>query len=223
VLIADDLTPAEAAALDPERVADVLLASGSPPHTPRSWPGTRAIPAVVGLGPTVLAIPDGTPIALDGATGEVAIDPPQPALDAFRDRAAELARRRQQATSRATAPAVTHDGVEITVGANIGSVEDAHAAANCGADLAGLVRTDFLFLGRASPPDAAEQETAYRQIAEALDGRPITLRTLAAATHRERRRRTRPASRPISRAATLQAAMPGHPNPPRCWCQGAGG
>jgi len=178
VLVAADLTPAEAAELDRERVAGVLLAFGSPTSHGAILARARGIPAVVGIGPTVLAIPDGTPIALDGATGEVAVDPPEEVLNAFRGRAAEFARRQEQAISRASAPAVTRDGVAIAVGANLGSVEDARVAADCGADLAGLVRTEFLFLGRTSPPDTDEQEAVYREIAEALGGRRITLRTL---------------------------------------------
>jgi phosphocarrier protein FPr len=66
----------------------------------------------------------------------------------------------------------------VLVGANVGSVDDATAAATYGADLAGLVRTEFLFLGRAQAPDVDEQEAVYRQIADALGGRRITLRTL---------------------------------------------
>jgi phosphoenolpyruvate-protein kinase (PTS system EI component) len=89
-----------------------------------------------------------------------------------------LARRRQQAHVRAAEPAVTRDGVTVLVGANVGSVDDARAAAAHGADFAGLVRTEFLFLGRQDAPDVEEQLSVYRKIAESLDGRRITLRTL---------------------------------------------
>jgi phosphoenolpyruvate-protein phosphotransferase/dihydroxyacetone kinase phosphotransfer subunit len=178
VLIAADLTPAEAAELDRERVAGVLLAFGSPTSHGAILARARGIPAVVGAGAGVLDVADGTFVALDGTTGEVVVDPSKAVLDAFRRRAAELAHRQEQARSRASALAVTRDGIAIAVGANLGSVEDARVAADCGADLAGLVRTEFLFLDRTSPPDVDEQEAVYRQIAEALDGRRITLRTL---------------------------------------------
>jgi phosphocarrier protein FPr len=178
VLVTADLTPAEAAELDRDRVAGILLAFGSPTSHGAILARAHGIPAVVGLGPAILTIPDGTPIALDGATGEVVVDPPAEILDDFRSRAAELAHRQEQAVASASAPAVTRDGVAIEVGANVGSVEDANVAARCGADLAGLVRTEFLFLGRTSPPDVDEQEAVYREIAEALGGRRITLRTL---------------------------------------------
>jgi phosphoenolpyruvate-protein phosphotransferase/dihydroxyacetone kinase phosphotransfer subunit len=178
VLIAADLTPAEAAELDPEQVTGVLLAFGSPTSHGAILARTRGVPAVVGLGPALLEIPAGTPIAMDGGTGEVAVAPSGPTLATFRDRAAAQALRRQRATSRASTPAVTRDGVRIEVGANVGSTADARAAAQNGADLAGLVRTEFLFLGRTAAPDVDEQEAVYREIAESLGGRRITLRTL---------------------------------------------
>ena len=74
--------------------------------------------------------------------------------------------------------AVTVDGAQVDVTANLGSVADARAAASAGADGAGLVRTEFLFLGRDVAPDVAEQERQYAVMAQALGGRPITIRTM---------------------------------------------
>ncbi|SNY30868.1 phosphoenolpyruvate--protein phosphotransferase [Paractinoplanes atraurantiacus] len=180
VLIAADLTPAEAATLDPTRIAGVLLAAGSPTSHAAILTRTRGIPAVVGAGPQVLDIRDGTLIALDGGSGEIAVAPADAVLDAFRARAAEQRARSQAARSRAIEPAVTTTGVPIAVGANVGSVEEARAAAANGADLAGLVRTEFLFQDRTAAPDVDEQLAVYRAIAAAFDGRRVTLRTLDA-------------------------------------------
>ena len=178
VLVAADLTPAEAAELDRDRVKAVLLAYGSP--TAHSVILLRAlgIPAVVGAGPAVLEIAAGTPLAVDGGRGELVVDPSAEALRAFADRAEELADRDRQASARAAEPAATRDGTPIPVAANLGSVADGVTAAEGGADLAGLVRTEFLFSDRDRAPDAAEQETTYREIAAAMGGRRITLRTL---------------------------------------------
>jgi phosphoenolpyruvate-protein phosphotransferase/dihydroxyacetone kinase phosphotransfer subunit len=178
VLIAADLTPAEAAGLDPGRVAGVVLAFGSPTAHSVILLRTRAIPAVVGAGPAVLDIADGTPVGLDGSTGEVLVAPPEDALAALRARAADQALRRRHAAGRAAEPAVTRDGVTVEVGANVGSIEDARAAADSGADLVGLIRTEFLFLDRDAAPDVDEQEAVWREIAAALGGRRITVRTL---------------------------------------------
>jgi phosphoenolpyruvate-protein phosphotransferase/dihydroxyacetone kinase phosphotransfer subunit len=178
VLVAADLTPAEAAGLDRDRVDAVLLAYGSP--TAHSVILLRAlgIPAVVGAGPAVLEIAAGTPLAVDGSRGELVVDPDADTMRAFADRAGELADRQREASAHAGEPAATRDGTPIPVAANLGSVADAVTAAEDGADLAGLVRTEFLFLDRDRAPDATEQETTYRAIAAAMGGRRITLRTL---------------------------------------------
>jgi len=178
VVIAADLTPAEAAELDPSRVAAVLLAFGSPHAHNVILLRAKGIPVIVAAGPTVLSIPDGTIVAVDGGQGEFIVDPAQDVRQEFAERVATLARRQGHARARAAEPAVTRDGVTIPVGANVGSVDDARAAAAHGADLAGLVRTEFLFLGRQDAPDVEEQFAVYRKIAESLDGRRITLRTL---------------------------------------------
>jgi phosphoenolpyruvate-protein phosphotransferase/dihydroxyacetone kinase phosphotransfer subunit len=178
VLVAADLTPTEAATLDPERVIAVVLAYGSPTAHSAILIRARGIPAVVGAGPSALLIADGTLLAVDGTTGELLVDPPGPAVAGLRERAGAAQIRARAALARADTRATTRDGVEVLVGANLGSIEDARTAAECGADLAGLVRTEFLFLGRSQPPDVDEQEAAYLGLAEALSGRRITLRTL---------------------------------------------
>ncbi|WP_127504533.1 phosphoenolpyruvate--protein phosphotransferase [Actinoplanes solisilvae] len=180
VLIAADLTPAEVVALDPSRIAGVALADGSATSHAAILLRTRGIPAVVGAGPQLLDVPAGTTVALDGSTGAIEIDPGREVLEEFRARADSQRERRTEALSKATERAVTKAGVTIEVGANIGSVAEARAANENGADLAGLVRTEFLFLDRDSAPDVDEQVAVYRGIAEALGGRRITLRTLDA-------------------------------------------
>jgi multiphosphoryl transfer protein len=178
VLVAASLTPADAAGLDPETVAAVLLAFDTPTAHAAILLRARGIPAVVAAGAGVLDIAEGTPLVVDGGRGRFEVDPPPETLHAYQKQAEQLAAFAERALADAAAPARTQDGVEIAVGANIGSVDDAHTAARLGADLAGLVRTEFLFLGRSQPPDIDEQETIYRDIAAALGGRRITLRTL---------------------------------------------
>ena len=138
VLVAADLTPAEAAELDPSRVAAVLLAFGSPHAHNVILLRAKGIPVIVGAGPTVLSIPDGTVVAVDGGRGEYVVDPPEEVRAEFQARVATLAQRQRQAHARAAEPAVTRDGITVAVGANVGSVDDARAAAAHGADFAGL-------------------------------------------------------------------------------------
>ncbi|MEG8178538.1 phosphoenolpyruvate--protein phosphotransferase [Nocardia terpenica] len=178
ILVAADLTPAQAANLDPAVVAGIVLAQGSPTAHSAILARTRGIPAVVGAGPAVLDIAEGATVALDGATGRLAIDPDPAVLAEFTTRAAEQRERARAAAAAAHEPAVTMDGGIVPVAANVGSLADATAAMRAGADLSGLVRTEFLFLGREYAPSVDEQERMYRQLAEAFDGRRIVLRTL---------------------------------------------
>src|SRR3954452_4060181 len=166
VLVVDDLTPAEAAGLDPHRVAAVVLARGSP--TAHSVILLRAlgIPAVVAAGPGVLDVAPGQVIAVDGTRGEVVVEPSDEVRAAVERRAGAARRRRASARAGAAAPAVTRNGVEILVGANLASLDDARAAASAGADLAGLVRTELLFLDRTTAPSVEEQAGASRGLAD---------------------------------------------------------
>jgi phosphoenolpyruvate-protein phosphotransferase/dihydroxyacetone kinase phosphotransfer subunit len=178
VLVARDLTPAQAAGLDAERVSGVVLAFGSTSSHAAILARARDIPLVVAAGPEVLDIPEGTLIIIDGGSGELHTDPDPEVLGQFRRRAGELAERRAQELALAGQPTVSRDNVSFEVAANLGSVADARSALASGADGAGLVRTEFLFLGRSTAPDQAEQEQEYAAIADAMGGRRVTLRTL---------------------------------------------
>jgi multiphosphoryl transfer protein len=178
VVIADDLTPAQVADLDPTRVKGLVLASGSPTGHSAILARSRAIPAIVAAGPGVLAIPAGSTIAIDGTAGMLYVNPDEQTrreLEALDEHASAIA---ADALSATHLPALTADDVEILVGANIGSVADAQAAGAHGADLAGLVRTEFLYLDRREAPTFEQQVEVYRALATALAGRRLTLRTL---------------------------------------------
>jgi phosphoenolpyruvate-protein phosphotransferase/dihydroxyacetone kinase phosphotransfer subunit len=178
VLIANDLVPAQVADLDTSRVTGLVMAAGSPTSHSVILARSRAVPAVVAAGPSVLDVPPGTTVALDGTTGRVFVDPSEETLRELR--AADQRARAKAALAKAgaLAPAVTGDQVEVLVGANLGSVEDARTAAVHGAELAGLVRTEFLYLDRSQPPTTEEQIEVYRALADALGGKRLTLRTL---------------------------------------------
>ncbi|WP_454174800.1 phosphoenolpyruvate--protein phosphotransferase [Gordonia sputi] len=178
ILVIDDLLPAQAAGLDPEKVAGVILAGGSPTSHAAILARARGIPAVVAAGSDVLAIEPGVTVALDGSTGEVVVDPDDQTLERLRGEASRAAERGELARASAHESASTADGTRILVAANLGSVEDARAAAEGGADGSGLVRTEFLYLDRAEPPTVDEQIDTYLAMADALGGQRITLRTL---------------------------------------------
>jgi len=180
IVIADELTPADAAGLDPDRVLGIATARGSATAHAAILARALGLPAVVGLGDAVLAIAGGTPLLLDGEAGTVIVDP-DPALIAL----ATERRERDQANARAAAarahaPAVTTDGIRIEVFANLGSTAEAQRAVDAGAEGVGLLRTEFLFLDRPTLPSEDEQTAQLTEIATALDGRPLIVRTLDA-------------------------------------------
>ncbi len=180
IVLADELTPGEAAALDPDRAYAIATARGGATGHAAILARALGIPAVVGLGESLLAIEDGTPLVLDGEQGTVEIDP-DPATIAAREqrrRADDAAR--AAALQRAGEPGALRDGRRVEVVANIGSAAEARPAVEQGAEGVGLLRTEFLFLDRADPPSEDEQVAMLTEIAEALDGRPLIVRTLDA-------------------------------------------
>ena len=178
VLVARDLTPAQAARVDTSSVRGIVLAAGSATSHAAILARSRDIPLVVAAGRDVLSVPEGTRIVIDGSTGEIHVDPDAVVVEEYQRRAAELEERRTRDLARASEPATSLDGTHVLVAANLGSLVDARAAFAAGADEAGLVRTEFLFLGRSEAPDVEEQEREYVAIGEALGGRRSTLRTL---------------------------------------------
>jgi phosphocarrier protein FPr len=180
ILVAADLSPAEAADVDAGLIPGIVLAYGSPTSHAAILAGAKGIAMIVAAGPQVLSVPAGTPVIVDADNGVVIVDPVEDVLDNYARRVEERARAQAIAHAAAAAPAVTKDGTTITVNANIGSVDDAKTAADAYADGAGLVRTEFLFQSRAEPPTVDEQQAVYRQIAEAFNGRRVVFRTLDA-------------------------------------------
>jgi multiphosphoryl transfer protein len=178
VVVAVDLTPAQAADLDRNTVQAVVLTGGSPTSHAAILARAYGIAMVTGADPSLLNLEDGTLLAVDGDRGEVVVAPSDAVVARFAERTAARAAEQSAAQASSAAPAMTRDGVAIAVLANVGSVDDAHAAAAAHADGAGLVRTEFLFVGKAQAPSRAEQELVYRAIAESFGGSRVVLRTL---------------------------------------------
>lgn len=178
VLVAPDLTPAETASLDAEVVAGVATARGGPTSHAAVLARSLGIPAVVALGERVLELDEGAEVVLDGMAGTVRARPDDRQRAEARARASAFRASEAEARAGASAPAVTIDGTRVEVMSNVGRPQDASAAASAGADGVGLLRTEFLFLGRDRMPSEDEQVEAYRAVADALQGRPIVLRTL---------------------------------------------
>ncbi len=178
ILVASDLTPAETAQLDPNLVRAICTAYGGPTGHSAILAKSLGIPAIVGLGETILDIKEGDTLIVDGERGHVWVNPDPEVLveyKAYMERA-----EREAALARATRsqPAITRDGHRVEIAANIGSVQDARQAVEMGAEAVGLFRTEFLFLDRRDAPGEDEQYETYRAVAQALQNRPLLIRTL---------------------------------------------
>jgi phosphocarrier protein FPr len=180
IVLAGELTPADAAALDPARVTGIATAHGTATAHAAILARALALPAVVGLGDAILQIPDGMTVLIDGEAGTLLLDPPADVQRDAAERRERADQRRADARTRAHELGATRDGTRIEVFANLGSAAEASKAVELGAEGVGLLRTEFLFLDRPELPGEEEQAETLREIATALDGRPLVVRTLDA-------------------------------------------
>jgi phosphocarrier protein FPr/phosphocarrier protein len=178
ILIAEDLKPSQLVSLDATRLAGICLGAGGPTSHVAILAAAMGIPALVALGPSVLDVAEGTWLVLDAEQGNLATAPDQTALAAAEQTLAARQQRKQVERAAAHADCKTADGVRIEVFANLGSLAEAQVAMAHGAEGCGLLRTEFLFLERESPPDEEEQLQQYQGIATTLAGRPLVIRTL---------------------------------------------
>jgi phosphotransferase system enzyme I (PtsI) len=177
VVIANDLTPADAVALYHRGVTAFITRLGGPISHTAILTRSLGIPAVVGLHHAVQYIQSGDLLAVDGYTGTILVDLDQTRLIEFQDRQTKQAEREQELATLRSEPAVTRDGHRVDLFANIELPEEVNTLERFGGIGVGLYRTEFLFMNRVEPPDENEQYEAYRKVLDALPG-PITIRTL---------------------------------------------
>ena len=178
ILIADELLPSQLMAIPAGRLAGLCIGGGGPTSHVAILAAAMGLPALVALGPALETAPEGATLILDADAGVLHISPDARALAAAQGRLAARTERREAARSAARDPARLADGAPLPVLANLGSVAEAEAAVASGAEGSGLLRTEFLFLDRETPPDEDEQAQRYQAIAEALTGRPLVIRLL---------------------------------------------
>lgn len=178
VILARELSPSDTASFDAEQVLGFGIVEGGPTSHIAILARALGLPAIVGVDEAMLALPEATPVILNGNDGTLTANPAADVLQ----RAAESQRRwleyRRFAAEQAALPAVTLDGHHVDVTANAGSVADAAEAMKMSADGIGLLRTEFLFLERTTAPTEDEQYGVYRAVGETLQNRPAILRTL---------------------------------------------
>jgi phosphocarrier protein FPr/phosphocarrier protein len=174
ILIAEEILPSDLKS----GIAGFVSSGGGPTSHAVILAAGMNIPALVGAGPQVLSILDGTELLLDADDGFVDLAPDAVAVAETKQRVAAVSARRQREESEASADCFTADGLRVEVFANLGkSSAEAAEAVRLGAEGCGVLRTEFLFMDRETPPGEDEQLAAYQGIADALAGRPFIFRT----------------------------------------------
>jgi phosphoenolpyruvate-protein phosphotransferase (PTS system enzyme I) len=178
VILAEEVTPADTALMDPRRIGGFATEFGGPEGHTAILARALGLPAVSAV-PALLqrARPDAT-VVIDGAAGTVILDPTPDTIRDYQERREEFERERRLLGRMRRVHAVTRDGVEISLEANLElPVELEQAVAN-GAMGLGLVRTEFLYMNREDLPGEDEQYEFFASLVRGMEGRPVTLRTL---------------------------------------------
>jgi phosphoenolpyruvate-protein phosphotransferase (PTS system enzyme I) len=178
IVLAEELTPADTALLDPRRIAGFATVLGGAESHTAIMARALGLPAVVGVAAllTNRATPDSA--IIDGSSGTVVVNPLPATVARYRARQEQLGAEKRQLQKLRRLPAVTRDGVEIQLEANLELPRELDQAVNAGAAGLGLVRTEFLYMNRDDLPDEEEQFQAFRGLLRGMDGRVVTVRTL---------------------------------------------
>ncbi|MGO2007588.1 phosphoenolpyruvate--protein phosphotransferase [Vreelandella alkaliphila] len=181
VVVADELTPSELVAVATQHPAGLCLAGGGTTSHVAILARARGIPCLVAMGASLIDAANSATsesVILDAENGRLALSPSATQRAEVAERIDARRYEAEQAQALAHEPAMTLDGREIEVCANIGGAEEARLAADSGADGVGLLRSEFLFLERDSAPSEATQRDEYQAAVKALDGKPVIIRTL---------------------------------------------
>ncbi len=178
IVVAHDLSPADMILFKKHRFGGFVTDVGGVTSHTAIVARSLGIPAIVGLHHARETIAEGELLIVDGTQGLLIVNPDPVVLAEYRARQAELKAERKRLQRLKSTPAITVDGTPIELYANIELPQDMPEVLEAGAEGVGLFRTEFMFLNRKDLPGEDEQFEAYREVAKAMKGRPVVLRTL---------------------------------------------
>ena len=178
ILFAEEITPTETAQLDMRQILGLITVGGGPTSHSAILARALGIPALSGIDVALEKVPDNTPVVLDGFKGFLWIDPDPETRSTLQKRRDEWLNQRKKLQESSLAPATMRDGRHIEVAANAGNLLDARSAIENGAEGIGLLRTEFLYLTRQTPPSEEEQFNTLQEFGQIMGNRPIIVRTL---------------------------------------------
>ena len=178
VVVAYDLTPSDTAQLDLKNAVGFITEIGGKTSHSAIMARSLELPAVVGVKDALKEMADGASIVMNGEVGEIIIEPDAEILKDYTEKREAYLKEKEELKKLIDEEAVTADGHKVELWGNIGSPEDIDAVLEAGATGVGLYRTEFLFMNSDHLPTEEEQYRAYRVVAEKLQGKPVTIRTM---------------------------------------------
>jgi phosphotransferase system enzyme I (PtsI) len=178
ILIAEELTPSDTMLLDPASVGGIASVLGGMDSHTAIVARSLGIPAVLGVSGLIAGVEPGDIVIVDGGAGRVVINPTTETAQSYARRGEDLALDKLKLAALKHLPPVTLDGYTIQLRANLELPRDVAGALDAGAGGIGLLRTEFLFMNRATVPSEDEQYASLRDIVVGMAGRPVTVRTI---------------------------------------------
>lgn len=178
VVVAEEITPADTALMDPEHLAGFCTALGGAEGHTAIMARAMGLPAVLGVAGLVGTVRPGDVVIVDGSAGRIVVRPTAATLEHYERRRVEFIREQRQLARLARLPAVTRDGVDVTLQVNLELPREIETAQAVGAAGVGLLRTEFMFMNRDDVPDEDEQTRLLTDIVKGMEGKPVTIRTL---------------------------------------------
>jgi phosphotransferase system enzyme I (PtsI) len=180
VIVAHELTPSQTAGIPVDLIAAIVTETGSPTSHAAILARALGVPAVVACEGLLAVVRAEVDVAVDGRAGEAIVDPEPSEREVIVRRHEQEERRREDLGALRDEPGRTADGHRVELAVNIGSIDHIPAAIEAGGEGSGLVRTEFLFLGRVTTPTVEEQTKVYAEILRGFPGHRVVFRTLDA-------------------------------------------
>ena len=178
ILVATDLTPSETAQLNLDMVLGFITDAGGRTSHTSIMARSLEIPAIVGTSNATQAIKQGDFVILDAINNAIYINPDHATQEKLKQVQAKYIANKEELAKLKDLPAVTLDGHQVEICANIGTVRDIAGADRNGYEGVGLYRTEFLFMDRDAYPNEDEQFKAYKEVAESTNGLSVIVRTM---------------------------------------------
>ena len=178
IIVARELNPSDTAQINLENVLAFVTEIGGKTAHSSIMARSLELPAVVGVGAILEKLEDNQIIIVDAVKGEVLVNPDEETIKEYQAKRENFLKEKEELKKLKDKEAISKDGIKVDVWGNIGSPNDVKGILSNGGFGIGLYRTEFLFMEKDSFPTEDEQFEAYKVVAEAMNGYPVTIRTM---------------------------------------------